>query len=104
MTTQITQRNNVFLNRDDTFFGVCEAIGRDFGFNPNWLRLALAVPMAIYPLVSLGIYIVLGIAVLASRLIAPEARAAKSVQAITPPSALTRQDNAEPPFELPLAA
>ena len=104
MSSQIAQQTSVFLNRDDTFFGVCEAIGRDFGFNPIWLRLALAVPMAIYPLVSLAIYAVLGIAVLASRLLAPDTRAANGVQAIAPQLTSTRQDNAEPTFELPLAA
>ena len=104
MSNQITQRSNVFLNRDDTFFGVCEAIGRDFGFNPLWLRLAVAVPMAIYPLVSVGIYIVLGIAVLGSRLIVPEVREAADVKAAGLQVVFAQKEIVEPPFELPLAA
>ena len=30
---------NLFT-RDDTFFGICEGVGEDFGFNANWRRLA----------------------------------------------------------------
>ena len=27
--------------RGDTMLGACEALGQDFGFNPNWLRIVL---------------------------------------------------------------
>ena len=72
--------------------------------NPLWLRLALAVPMAVYPLVSLGIYAVLGTAVLASRMIAPETQRTEPLKATEPQPVSVLQNNAEPPFELPLAA
>ena len=67
MTTKTT---NLF-RRDDTIFGVCQAIGDDFGFNPLWLRIALAVPVMFQSYWGIAAYAVLGIAVLASRLIAP---------------------------------
>ena len=59
------------FTRHDTFFGVCEALGQDFGFNPNWLRIGAAVALLLAPLVTLVAYVGLGIAVLASRLIFP---------------------------------
>ena len=104
MSSQIAPQTSVFFNRDDTFFGVCEAIGQDFGFTPLWLRLALAVPMAVYPLVWLGIYAVLGTAVLASRMIAPETQRTEPLKATEPQPVSVLQNSAEPPFELPLAA
>lgn len=64
-------QGNLFT-RPDTMFGVCEAIGRDLGFHPNILRVALAVPLIWTPLLMCGIYAALGVLVLASRLIAPE--------------------------------
>jgi phage shock protein C len=70
MTTKTT---NLFL-RDDTIFGVCQAIGDDFGFNPLWLRLALAAPVMFQSYWGIVAYGVLAIAVFASRLIAPTPR------------------------------
>lgn len=67
MTTKTT---NLF-RRDDTIFGVCQAIGDDFGFDPLWLRIALAVPVMFQSWYGIAAYAVLGVAVLASRLIAP---------------------------------
>lgn len=59
------------ITRDDTFFGVCEAIGEDFGFHANWLRIALAVGTFFSPLGAVAAYAALGVLVLASRLLAP---------------------------------
>ena len=64
------------LTRDDTFLGICEALGEDFGFNANWLRLALGVGLLFNPLASFGAYAVAGIVVAATRLIAPNPRRA----------------------------
>ena len=64
------------LTRDDTFLGICEAIGEDFGFNANWLRLALGVGLLLNPMASIAAYACAGIVVGATRLIAPNPRRA----------------------------
>jgi phage shock protein PspC (stress-responsive transcriptional regulator) len=60
--------------RNDTILGVCEAIGQDFGFSPNLLRIALCVLVIWSPMVSFAIYFGLGAAVAASRLLFPNPR------------------------------
>ena len=65
--------SNVFT-RDDTFFGVCQAIGEDFGFNPLWLRLAFPAPLFFFPVQTIAAYFALGALVLLSRLIVREPR------------------------------
>jgi phage shock protein C len=100
MTTAST---NVFIGRNDTMLGVCEAIGTDFGFNPLWLRLAFAVPMAVVPLWAIGAYLLLGAGVVASRLIAPAvARKQGEVIALSAPTPRAAQREVD--FALPLAA
>ncbi|MAW99797.1 MAG: hypothetical protein CMN72_09145 [Sphingomonas sp.] len=59
------------LRRSDTLLGVCEGIGQEFGFNPNWLRIVLAVSMIWNPEMVLAAYAVMGIAVFAARLVMP---------------------------------
>ena len=63
------------LTRADTFFGVCQALGDDLGFNPIFLRVALAGMLFWNPWVAISSYAAGGIIVLASRLLAPEPRA-----------------------------
>ena len=46
--------------RNDTILGVCEAIGRDFDFNPLWLRLAFIVPLFFAPTLTILAYLGLG--------------------------------------------
>lgn len=58
--------------RDDTILGVCEAIGEDFGFNANILRVPLAALVLWNPFAAIGIYLALGAVVLASRLLFPD--------------------------------
>lgn len=94
------------ITRDDTFFGVCEAIGEDFGFHSNWLRMGLAVALFFSPVAVIAGYFAAGILVLLSRLIAPnppqaateEAPGADQVDAAGPVGA-----EAEP-APVPLAA
>ena len=62
--------------RAHTIFGVCEAIGEDFGFNPIFLRVPLAASVLWSPLMAIGAYFVLGALVLASRLLFPRPQAA----------------------------
>jgi phage shock protein PspC (stress-responsive transcriptional regulator) len=58
--------------RDDTFFGVCQALGEDFGFNPLWLRLALPLLLFLNPVATLAGYAAAGAAVFLSRWLFPE--------------------------------
>lgn len=70
------QDNSVALPlRSHTIFGVCEAIGEDFGFNPVWLRALLAVGVLASPTWAIVTYLALGVIVLASRLLYPKAKA-----------------------------
>lgn len=72
------QENQVALPlRAHTILGVCEAIGEDFGFNPTFLRVPLAASVIWNPLVAIGTYFALGLAVLASRLLFPAPKPAK---------------------------
>jgi phage shock protein C len=57
--------------RNDTILGVCEAIGRDFGFNPLWLRLAFIAPIFFAPVATVLAYLGLGLVVAATRLLSP---------------------------------
>jgi phage shock protein C len=72
--------------RSHTILGVCEAIGEDFGFNPVLLRVPLAAIVLWSPLKAIGIYLAIGVVVLASRLLFPKARpsttAASEVSAV----------------------
>ena len=64
--------------RNDTFLGVCEAIGQDFGFNPNWLRVAFAPFILLSPMITLAAYLALGAVVAIARWFFPvQSRAAK---------------------------
>jgi phage shock protein PspC (stress-responsive transcriptional regulator) len=58
--------------RPHTILGVCEAIGEDFGFNPTFLRIPLAVSVIWNLPIALATYAGLGLVVLASRLLFPK--------------------------------
>jgi phage shock protein C len=58
--------------RNDTILGICEAIGQDFGFHANWLRLALAGAFYWFPFAVIGIYLGLGVVVAFTRWAAPD--------------------------------
>ena len=60
--------------RSHTILGVCEAIGEDFGFNPNWLRVPFAATVLLNPMWSVVGYLALGLVVLASRLLFPRSK------------------------------
>ena len=88
------------LTRPDTILGACEGIGEDFGFNPLYLRVALAVGLLVNPPVAVGTYAALALAVLVSRRVFP--KAAEAASAVEPP-ALRGENDAEP-AELAAAA
>ena len=64
--------NTNLVFRNDTVLGVCEAIGQDFGFHPNWLRLTLASLFYFFPMGVIGTYLGLGIVVAFTRWVAPD--------------------------------
>jgi phage shock protein PspC (stress-responsive transcriptional regulator) len=76
------ERSNLFT-REDTLLGICEALGQDFGFNPIYLRITLAVLLLWNPKVVIVSYLAAGVVVLATRLLFPERRTAKAVVAST---------------------
>jgi phage shock protein PspC (stress-responsive transcriptional regulator) len=91
------------LNRPDTFFGVCEALGEDFRFNANILRVALAVPLIWYPTIVLSVYGALALLVVISRLLFPNPRpAAAAASEPAPVQAPAAEPEALP--ELAIAA
>ncbi len=52
-----------------SLFGICQAFGDDFGFNPDYLRVLLAIMLLVNPVATLAAYAIAGMAVLASRLL-----------------------------------
>ena len=78
-----TAQPSVFA-RDDTFFGICQAIGEDFGFSPNWLRLAIGVGLLLAPVATLVAYVAAGVVVGFSRLIAPDPKRAEAAPVEAP--------------------
>ena len=65
------------FTREDTLFGVCEALGEDFRFNPLLLRVAFGAGLFLNPLLAIGGYAAAGVVVLASRLLSPNPRQPK---------------------------
>jgi phage shock protein C len=74
--TQTFPRNP--FTREDTLFGVCQALGEDFGFNPVLLRVALCAGLFLNPFLAVGGYAAAGVIVLFSRLVAPNPRQPKA--------------------------
>lgn len=74
------QAQTNLLLRHDTILGVCEAIGQDFGFNPNWLRIAFCAPIYWNPAVVVGVYLALGVLVAATRYAFPDRHAARPAE------------------------
>ena len=72
--TPAGERPTPLLLREDTILGVCEAIGRDFGFNPLWLRIALAAGLLVNAYAVVGIYFGLGVLVAITRIAMPDKR------------------------------
>lgn len=65
-------RAGSIIARDDTLFGVCFALGQDFGFNPLYLRILFAIVLFWSPAAAFGGYAVLGAVVAVSRWLAPD--------------------------------
>ena len=72
MTTQVDQ---VALPlRSHTILGVCEAIGEEFGFNPVYLRIPFAASVIYSPMMAISAYLLLGLGVMAARLLLKDTR------------------------------
>jgi phage shock protein C len=102
------------FRRDDTFLGVCQALGEDFGFNPVFLRIGFAAPLIFAPVAVVATYFGLGIVVLLSRILAPRPKrqaAAQAEAAADAPAPVVAQvpltddaANEEDQLPLPIAA
>lgn len=79
----MTAPANVFA-RADTMTGTCQAIGEDFGFHPNILRVMFALGLFWSAEWTAVTYLTLAAAVLASRLIFPARRRAVVATAQVP--------------------
>lgn len=66
----------------DNLFGVCAAIGEDFGFDPIYLRIGFAVALLFSLEAVLAAYAALGLVVLVSRLIAPNRKPAPAATVV----------------------
>ena len=65
--------------RHDNILGVCEAIGQEFGFNPNLLRIVFAAAVLWNPIVPIAIYLAIGVFVALARWLYPRPAAASVV-------------------------
>ena len=70
------------LTSDDTFFGVCQALGDDLGFSPDILRVALALGLFWNPWAVAAAYACMAVLVLLSRLAFPERQVAAEEPAL----------------------
>lgn len=111
MQASTQNASHSMFSRPDTLFGVCQAIGEDFGINPDWLRIALVPVIFFAPLFALVAYVTMGVAVFASRKIFPARRAATVSPAapVEAPQVAANSDAdiaapADARRELPLAA
>jgi phage shock protein C len=75
------EQNVALPLRAHTIFGVCEAIGEDFGFSPVLLRVPFAASVLFSPTMAIGAYCALGLVVLASRLLFPKPKSVKAAAA-----------------------
>jgi len=98
----VQDSNRIMIGRNDTILGICEAIGNDFGFHPNWLRIALASCLLFAPTIVIGTYFGLGVAVAASRLFFPP-RLSSAPQLVAERE-IERDRVSEQPQALPVAA
>ena len=92
------------LARDDTFFGVCQGLGEDLGFSPQYLRIALALLLFWNPLAAVGAYAAGGLVVLLTRTLAPVPRRAAEEPAEAEAAAEQIGTNGDEGADLAIAA
>ena len=80
----MTQALPNLFQRHDTFFGIFEGLGQDFGINPLWLRLGFVMPLFFFPFQTITAYLGLGVVVFASRWMFPDKVVAAPVEVEAP--------------------
>jgi phage shock protein PspC (stress-responsive transcriptional regulator) len=55
--------------RSDTMFGVCQALGEDFGVSPTWFRIGFASAVIFNVELAIGAYVAVGLVVAMIRLL-----------------------------------
>ena len=84
------------IARDHTLLGVCEALGEDFGFNPVYLRVPLAVGLLWSPIAMVALYAAAGVIVFLTRWVSPNPRPVAAGQAVAQaPSSAANEVEAE---------
>ena len=73
-------RPSIFA-RDDTMFGVCEALGEDLGISANALRVAIALALFGSPVAAAATYAGLGVLVFVLRWLVPDSAAPEAEDA-----------------------
>jgi phage shock protein C len=86
---------NLFF-RHDTILGVCEGLGEEFGFNPNFLRVPFAAGILWNPAAIVGIYLGLGIALAVARWIYPKPPVATASWHAAEPTTALADNQADP--------
>lgn len=81
------------FTRDDTLFGICEALGEDLGFNPLPLRVALGVLLLWNPVVVVSAYFGVGVLVMATRFAFPNRRRAAAQSTVIESEARAAQND-----------
>ncbi|SNS26564.1 phage shock protein C (PspC) family protein [Sphingomonas laterariae] len=89
--------------RKESLFGVCAALGEDFGFNPLYLRIGLGVLMLWNPVAVVAGYFAVGVVALLTRIIFPNPKlaAVPEAAAVAPPILIAPSEES---IEMPLAA
>jgi len=87
------------FSRDDTFFGVCEALGEDLRIPPTLLRIGFALALFFNPIAAVGAYLGLGLFVAALRWLVPNPAVEAAAEPAEPAEA-----RPEAPVEAPAEA
>lgn len=69
------------FGRADTMFGICQALGEDFGVSPTWFRIAFASAVIFNMEAAIGAYAAVGLLVLLTRVLHPSPRKAVAADA-----------------------
>jgi phage shock protein C len=107
MELKMERAQSSVFTRDDTFFGVCEALGEDLRIHPNILRLGFALALFFNPLASIAAYFGLGLFVAVLRWFVPNptvAAAAEPIEAAEQAPVEAPAEAAEEKEELSIAA